>query len=444
MLIITLGKETDENPDYFSGKSWRYTSQTRIIAVNPDKPERSAEMLTDDFYSARSPEVSFEGTHLLFAAQKQQDDPWQIWEMDLGSSKTRQVTNSSDNSIDPAYLPGDRIVFSRYSKDDTLKAGHTLFTCNLDGTDVRRITFNPHSYFASTVLRDGRILTIGRQIYPDRGESALMVLRPDGTKAELFYKGNTGSVLFSRGWETETGKIVFIETSGADPVSGNIISISYNRPLHTGFDMTHSTGGYRYVFPLKKGNLLVSYRADDKESFALYEFNAEKMAIGSKVYASAEGDILEAVEVNVKERPRKLPSEVDMGVKTGLMLCQNINVTGMNSPETGFSLPLADRIEIMGIDSSLGVVQVENDGSFYLKVAADMPFRIRTLDSMGCVVNGPGGWYYLRPNERRGCIGCHEDREMVPANRYAVAVSKNPVTIPVHVTGIKEKEVELE
>ncbi|MBI5008516.1 MAG: hypothetical protein HZB98_02460, partial [Bacteroidia bacterium] len=102
------------------------------------------------------------------------------------------------------------------------------------------------------------------------------------------------------------------------------------------------------------------------------------------------------------------------------------------------------RIEIMGVDSSLGVVKVEDDGSVYLKVAADMPFRIRTLDSKGSVVNGPGGWYYLRPNERRGCIGCHEDREMVPANRYAVAVSKNPVSVPVHYEGIKEKEVELE
>jgi hypothetical protein len=33
---------------------------------------------------------------------------------------------------------------------------------------------------------------------------------------------------------------------------------------------------------------------------------------------------------------------------------------------------------------------------------------------------------------------------MVPANRYAVAVSKDPISVPVHVSGIVEKEVELE
>jgi hypothetical protein len=444
MLIITVGKATNESPDYISGKSWRYLSHTGLMAIDPDEPGKLPESLSAGFFSACSPEVSYDGTHLLFAAQKGQDDPWQIWEMDLGNLKTRQVTNFSDNSIDPAYLPGDRIVFSRYSQNDSLKAGHTLFTCNLDGTDIRRITFNPHAYFASTVLKDGRILTIGRQIFPEKDDPFLMVLRPDGTKAELFYKGDNGSELFSRGWETENGKIVFIEAAAPGSVSGNIISINYNRPLHTGFDLTNSTGGYRSVFPLKKGNLLVSYRPDDKGSYKLFEFDAEKMAIGSQIFASEDGDILEAVEVTVHERPRKLPSEVDLGVKTGLLLCQNINVTGMMSPETGFSFPHADRIEIMGIDSSLGVIQVEEDGSVYLKVAADMPFRIKTLNKDGYTVNGPGSWYWLRPNERRGCIGCHEDNEMVPANRYASAVSKDPVSVPVHVTGVKEKEVELE
>ena len=40
----------------------------------------------------------------------------------------------------------------------------------------------------------------------------------------------------------------------------------------------------------------------------------------------------------------------------------------------------------MGIDSILGLVKVEEDGSFYLKVIADIPFRIRTLDKDGNVM----------------------------------------------------------
>jgi hypothetical protein len=445
IIIITEGGTNPRIPDYITGDSWRYIPQSRLIAVDPDRPDKSPEILTTDFFSARSPEISCDGTHMLFAAQMKMTDPWQIWEMELGTSDARQITTSSDNSIDPAYLPGGKIVFSRSIQNDSLKAGHTLFTCNLDGTDIRRITFNPHSYFASSVLKDGRVLAISRQVFPIQGEPSIMVLRPDGTKAELFYKGEEGNELSSRSWETENGKIVFIESEKKGSSGGRIVAINYNRPLHSRIDLSSSVSGdYHSVYPMESGKLLVSFRETDKDYYSLYEFDAEKMILGEKVYMGSDGDVLEAVSVKVHERPKKLPSEVDPGVKTGLLLCQNINVTGMNSPSGKYSLPAADRIEIIGIDSSLGIVQVEKDGSFYIKVAADIPFRIRTLDTIGNTVNGPGSWYWLRPNERRGCVGCHEDNETAPANRYAMAVSKQPVAVPVHVTGIIEKEVELE
>lgn len=445
MIIITEGGINSGTPDFVTGNSWRYTPGSRLVAIDPKHSDKSAEILTSDFFSARSPEVSYDGCQLLFAAQKNQNDPWQVWEMDLGSNESRQITNSSDNSIDPAYLPGGKIVFSRSMVNDSLKAGHNLFTCNLDGSDIRRITFNPHSYFASSVLKDGRITAISRQVYPTPGNPSIMVLRPDGTKAELFYKGEEGNELSSRCRETDDGNIVFIESEKGGSSRGRLISIKYNRPLHSSININTSLpGDYEAVFPLKSGKMLVSYRPTEKETYSLYEFDTDKMLLGSQIYKSPEGDILEVIAVNVHERQRKLPSEVDAGVKTGLLLCQDINVTGMNSPSGKYSLPSADRIEIIGIDSSLGVVNVEADGSFYLKIAADMPFRIRTLDTKGNTVNGPGSWYWLRPNERRGCVGCHEDQELSPSNRYSVAVSKQPVSVPVHYSGIKEKEVELE
>ncbi len=98
----------------------------------------------------------------------------------------------------------------------------------------------------------------------------------------------------------------------------------------------------------------------------------------------------------------------------------------------------------MGIDTTYGVVEVEEDGSFQLKVMADTPFRIRTLDENGNVVGGPCSWLWLRPNERRGCIGCHEDPELAPENKVSLAIRKSPVIIPVHITEVKEKIVDLE
>jgi len=209
--------------------------------------------------------------------------------------------------------------------------------------------------------------------------------------------------------------------------------------------MTSATeGDFHSAIPMPSGKLLVSYRSSDSEKYALYEFDPENKILGDQLYKSTEFDVIEGVIVAEHERPKKLPSEVDKGVKTGLLLCQNVNITGMQSPETLNSILTAEKVEIMGIDSSLGVVDVEKDGSFYLKISADMPFRVITMDKNNKVVNGPGSWLWLRPNERRGCVGCHEDNEMVPANRYALAVNKNPVPVPVHISGVKEKEVELE
>ena len=176
----------------------------------------------------------------------------------------------------------------------------------------------------------------------------------------------------------------------------------------------------------------------------MYEFDPENKTLGKAIYNNAEYDVLEAVEAGKHERPKKLPSEVDMGVKTGLLMCQDINVSDMQSSGNTASFPKSSRIEIVGIDSTLGSVDVEEDGSFYLKVMADKPFQIQTVDKDGKVLHGPSDWIWLRPNERRGCVGCHEDPEMVPGNRVPLSVKKSPVKIPMHINKVVEKKVSLE
>jgi hypothetical protein len=41
-------------------------------------------------------------------------------------------------------------------------------------------------------------------------------------------------------------------------------------------------------------------------------------------------------------------------------------------------------------------------------------------------------------------VGCHEFPELAPENRVPLSVKKDPVSMPVHVSKITEKEVELE
>jgi hypothetical protein len=442
MVVLTLVSGKGQNN--FDHDSTQFASQAKIAAIDPNKAGGALKVLTEDFFSAMSPDVSYDGKYLLFTAQHKQNEPWQLFEMNLTNRKIRQITSSIENCVNPAYLPNGRLVFSMINLNNTPKSGQSLYTCKIDGFDLKRITFNPHSYSYLTVLKDGRILTASRQLYQKRGDQQFLVLRPDGTKAELFYNDIKGSCPISKGYETETGKLLFIE-SESNASKRNIISINYNRPLHTRVNLTEGIkGDFRSVFPLNSGKLLVSWRKAGSERYGLFEFDPNSRTPGKAVYNDHEWDVSEAIVIAKHERPKKLPSEVDMGVKTGLLLCQDVNVLNPKSAEYSSVLHHASSIEVMGIDSSLGIVPVEKDGSFYLKVIADKPFQIRALDEKGLVLPGSCSWIWLRPNERRGCVGCHEDHEQVPENSVPLAVKKPPTNIPVHIIKVNEKKVELE
>lgn len=439
-LIITLAPEKRDEINFITGESWRYVTGSRIAVLNPDKPS-SFKILTEKFYSACFPEVSYDGKNMLFAAQENEDDTWQIWEMKLSNRKTRKVISLKDNCVDPAYLPAGKLIFSKMTTNDTVKAVHCLYSANLDGSDIRQLTFSPQTNFAAAVLKDGRLLTITRQLYPGTKDPMLMVMRPDGTKADMFYMGRNSSRFIARPRETSDGRLVFIEAGS----KGDVVSIAYNRPLHT--KINHSAiidGDFNTVIPWQSEKYLVSYRSTDMERFSIYEFDPQSNSLGQNIFGNPKYDVLDLVIAQKYDRPKKLPSEVDMHVKTGLLLCQDINVTGYLSSKENHGYANVSMIEVLGVDSTLGVVPIEEDGSFQLKVLSDMPFKIRSLDENGNVVNGPCSWMWLRPNERRGCVGCHEDPEMVPVNRIPLAVKKDPVIIPVSITRIKEKEVELE
>ncbi|MBD0851240.1 HzsA-related protein [Maribacter arenosus] len=428
MLVLTQMKGDVPAGDYTSGKMWRYLPTARLVTLQPDNPKGTLQVLTPDFYSACGPKIAYDGRFLLFAGQKNENDTWQIWEMDLSNKKTRQVTASSENCIDPDYLPGNKLVFSKLMDKGTLKSGHMLFTCNLDGSKISQITFDPSTYLASTILQDGRVLTIGKQLLPNEKKGAFKVMRPDGTKQELFFKGDPTTSIHSPAWEMGSGKIVFAASNGQN--QNSIISIDYNRPLHSMTNLTEGLQGDFYgVSTLQDEKLLTSYRANKDNLFSLYEFDAEAKTLGKPIYQDETYQILEAVAIKSRHRPKKLPSEVNPEVETALLMCQDINITAMEDEGNDKTVEGATRFEILGIDASLGIWDTEKDGSFYLKMPADTPFRIQTIDGNNQIVNGPGSWLYLRPNERRGCVGCHQNNEMAPKNRQPLAVRKDPIQI---------------
>jgi hypothetical protein len=58
-----------------------------------------------------------------------------------------------------------------------------------------------------------------------------------------------------------------------------------------------------------------------------------------------------------------------------------------------------------------------------IEVPADTPLRIDLIDEREQVLAALTSGLWVRPNENRGCIGCHENPEIAPGNRLPLAVS---------------------
>jgi hypothetical protein len=439
IITRTAYKKGESNPG--AADKQVINSRSEIIAIEQGQSPRS---LTASFFSARSPEISNDGKTMIFAGVKTEGEPWQIWETDLVSLKTKQLTKIKGDCTDPAYLPLGRFLFTCHTAADSLKSTESIYTSNIDGTDTKRITYIPLTFSSSHVLSDGRILTIGIQKYPESGAEKYLVMRPDGTKSELFYTGPEGSHFNGPGLETTDGRIIFIESEKNNPAKGNLVSVSYTRPMHTRMNLTSETeGDFRAVSPEPTGKLLVAYRKSTSDRYSLYEFDPENKSLGRELYSSADFDVTEVTDVVIHNRARKLPSEVNTALKTGLIMCQDVNLNDDPLKHPATKQNVIDRIEIMGADSSMGVFKPSKDGSFYLKVVANKPFQIRTIDENGKVIR-KCDWIWLRNNERRGCVGCHEDQDIVPDNRIPHAVKKAPIGIPRHVNNIKDIMIDTE
>ena len=292
-----------------------------------------------------------------------------------------------------------------------------------------QITFNPGFYTATSMLHDGRIISVKGSSTAETEKSNLMVMRPDGTKEMLFYKSEEGIQLIGKGRETENDEIYLLGKN--EEGLGKLYAISYNNPLKSRKLVEETAGGdFIGMSPLMNGRLLVCYRESKEASYGLFELDPHNMKLVKSVFYDSGYKTIEAVAVQQHKVPKKIPSEVNMNEQTGLLLCQDINFIGFHQDTVLMNREKAMKIEILGLESSMGTVDVEKDGSVYLKIKADTPFQLQTINEEGAVVNGPSSWITLRPNERRACVGCHQGNEVVPHNRQPLSVLKEPIQIP--------------
>ena len=318
---------------------------SRIARIDPDG---NLTILTEGFASAADPCVAFDGQSILFAGRESNDDPWDVWEMDVSGRDRKRCTENLGNCREPIYLPRAAVdspnfeervrwiefVSSAPKAMNDLGDGRlrSLYATNLDPVPERgevlwRTTYNLGGDSSPNLLSDGRVLYSARQ----RGALALMTISWAGENLNPFYGSHDGFVSQHSAAELRGRLVAFIESIGPGADGGGDLAIlSLRRPLHS--RKVLATGLYRTPHPFDERHLLVSRRGGKGESYGIELFDLERMASVRRVFDDPKWNDIDAMLLAPREAPpARIPtvefaSVLDVGSlrSVGQLQCLNV------------------------------------------------------------------------------------------------------------------------
>jgi hypothetical protein len=403
--------------------------------------------LAPQFFAVSGTQVSFDGSRILFAGQKEKNSTWQIWEMAVDGAAPRQITHGTDDCLQPAYLPRDQIVYTAFTGTGPQRSS-AIYVCQRDGTKAHLITFGPGNFQVETVLRSGRVLVsaaspllAGGTGGNGWGHRALYLVRPDGSGLGLFRQDATMDPISTGAEELDNGAVLFVQganTAAGSPVGGELAWVPQG--ALRAVRLTAPPSLYESARELRAGTLIVSRQtpglsAADR-TFDLYAFDLASQTLGKRLYHQPKLSSLSPFLIAPHPAPLYYPSILHLEEKAGRVLCLNSYLSA-DAPHGRIAVPIA-QVRVMALDQgrrerTLGNAPVEKDGSFYIMVPADTPIRFALLDAKGRVIRAQKSWIWARPGEDRGCLGCHEDQALAPENHWPQTLSRFDTPVPVGV-----------
>ncbi|MGN1346929.1 MAG: hypothetical protein ACI4V1_09085, partial [Eubacteriales bacterium] len=421
----------------------------------------------------RDPDVSADGTKILFSWKQSSTDDYHLYEMTIADRKVKQLTfGSGVADIEPKYLSDGSILFNSTRDIQTVDCWITpvsnLYKCNADGTDILRLGYDQVHTTYPTVTSDGRIIYT-RWDYNDRTQmwiQGVFQMFEDGTNQTELYGNNSDfptSLLHTREVPGHTGlylsiasghhvyqhgKLVLIDTStgrnGNDAVD---FVFQDGTQKQSGYD-TFGQNGRQYKYPYAFSDDLFLYSAVDNYDgvnapFSIYAYDRTTDTEVELVKASGGVGASQIVPIYTRELFTR-PSMVNYASETGTFYVSNVyEGPAMEGVEPGTAkylrvIELEFRTSAIGatvavgsgsadpfspiaagngawdVKKVLGVVPVEEDGSALFKVPANTTLYFQLLDENGCVIQTMRSWTTLMPNETFSCVGCHEDKNVAP------------------------------
>ncbi|MCX7824729.1 MAG: HEAT repeat domain-containing protein [Verrucomicrobiae bacterium] len=426
----------------------------KLFVLTPAKPGVKPRVLLDAGKGALgSPSVSFDGQWIYVSMAFDGEPFFHIYKLPASGGKPQKLTDGPFHDIDPVELPDGRIAFTS-TRIGTFEEYHNppsraLFAMNADGSDIRPLT---HTFIFDNepeVLADGRILFIRSDNFFDRAkvETLLHAVHPDGTGGYTEFGLDLGPEYGARlrafhcgsPAPMPDGRVAYVTHTG----------IAVGRPGSAAQDIQNIGIEAGDVAALPDGRLLCTVpkktpveKVVRKQKRTIQDYSYEKIAIVDPqtkrdevvvVFDSPDEPLHSPVYLGARAKPpllatKVMPKQSDELRATGVLFCQNCRFT--KNTTAGWQHVRAVRVlagKGLTMRSShsyivhagsdvreLGTVPLAPDGSFAVEVPADTAIALQAVDAEGRSELNEMSWIYVRPGEKRGCVGCHQPRQVAP------------------------------
>jgi len=431
---------------------------------------------------ARDPAASFDARTIYFGYRPSAEGYFHLMAVSADGGAARQLTDGPFHDYWPCPLPDGGLTFiSTRCKSRFLcwrPQAFVLFRMDADGGGIRPLSFANLSEWAPSVMRDGRILWT-RSEYLDKGADfghTLWAIRPDGTHPELVF-GNDTLNCYANGREVPgTSEICCTLISHGGDLNGPIALLDLAKGRFNPEAITNITPDvaphyhmswartecFRDPVPLARDYVLCSHAPADR--FGLYvidRFGNREVLYLDPAMGSMSPTLLRreapppalAAEIDLAADPpvghftvadvyRGLEPAVPRGSVKYLRVCQEVRSDLARLPtgeyrkdhdpfEDFYASPTHKVRGPYGWPSyvakgTFGLVPVDADGSASFYAPAGKVLYFQVLDADFNEIQRMRSVVQLQPGERRGCIGCHEDRASTAPVRQATALGREP------------------
>jgi hypothetical protein len=437
------------------------------------------------------PDVSFDGSKVLFCFKPHNEKSFHLYEINPDGSQLVQLTDGRFDDLDPIYLPDGHIMFSTTRGHTYVRCmpptnAYPLARCDSDGKNIYLISRNNEPDYLPSVMNDGKIIYT-RWEYTDKPlwrAQGLWTVNPDGTQVDTFwgnqsvwpdllkdarqipgsqrvmftgsahhnwFSGSIGIITPGKGFNFPNG-ITKVTADMGWPESGNGPSDPIESPNY------HKSGRYAAYYspyPLGEKDFIVSASRGRKFVLYLMDTDGNRELIYEGVH-----NIFHAMPLKARKKPPIVEDRVTWPTlanrnkpKSGVIYTNNVyqgapkELAGkarylriLNIEHKTYTYwhkrpylstgPVVSGVQSEGVKRILGTVPIEKDGSLAFEAPAGIPLHFQLLDENYLALQTMRSFTGVMPGERRGCLGCHERHSATsPPSGRAIALKRQPSKI---------------